>query len=193
MRSTILPRSAHEKHDSQNDHYFATAGNLFSEQPSVDELLVADSSQAVCGVNVGELIDDTLKLLSHEFQGRQIQVKTENKATRSALIDRQEMQQVLINLVSNAIAAVERDPQISIEVDDQSDGLISLRVKDNGQGIAAEHLPRVFDPFFTTGKEQGTGLGLSVSYGIVRRYRGDISVSSVPGEGSRFTVTLPSA
>lgn len=186
-------RSAHEKHDSQNDHYFATAGNLFSEQPSVDELLVADSSQAVCGVNVGELIDDTLKLLSHEFQGRQIQVKTENKATRSALIDRQEMQQVLINLVSNAIAAVEYDPQISIEAHDQSDGLISLSVKDNGQGIAAEHLPRVFDPFFTTGKAQGTGLGLSVSYGIVRRYRGDISVSSVPGEGSRFTVTLPSA
>jgi len=159
----------------------------------VDELLVADSSQAVCGVNVGELIDDTLKLLSHEFQGRQIQVKTENKATRSALIDRQEMQQVLINLVSNAIAAVEYDPQISIEAHDQSDGLISLSVKDNGQGIAAEHLPRVFDPFFTTGKAQGTGLGLSVSYGIVRRYRGDISVSSVPGEGSRFTVTLPSA
>jgi len=160
---------------------------------TVDELLVADSSQAVCGVNVGELIDDTLKLLSHEFQGRQIQVKTENKATRSALIDRQEMQQVLINLVSNAIAAVEYDPQISIEAHDQSDGLISLSVKDNGQGIAAEHLPRVFDPFFTTGKAQGTGLGLSVSYGIVRRYRGDISVSSVPGEGSRFTVTLPSA
>jgi two-component system NtrC family sensor kinase len=66
-------------------------------------------------------------------------------------------------------------------------------VQDNGRGIAAEHLPQVFDPFFTTGKAQGTGLGLSVSYGIVRRYHGDISVSSVPGEGSRFTVTLPSA
>ncbi|MEE8285539.1 MAG: ATP-binding protein, partial [Gammaproteobacteria bacterium] len=62
---------------------------------------------------------------------------------------------------------------------------------DQGVGITAEHLPRIFDPFFTTKRVGGTGLGLSVSYGLLRRYGGDINVTSEPGKGTTFEVLLP--
>ena len=106
-------------------------------------------------------------------------------------MDRQELQQVLINLISNAIAAIDHDGQITVQACNEHDSQIRISVTDTGRGIDAAHLPRIFDPFFTAGKTQGTGLGLSVSFGIVRRYGGDLSVSSVVGTGSRFTLILP--
>jgi len=71
------------------------------------------------------------------------------------------------------------------------DGVVCISVQDNGTGIPAAHLPRLFDPFFTYGKEGGTGLGLSVSYGIIQRYGGAIEVESEQGESTTFTITLP--
>jgi len=72
------------------------------------------------------------------------------------------------------------------------DDSIEIRISDTGCGIPPENINRVFDPFFTTkGVGHGTGLGLSVSYGIIQRHNGDITVSSVPGAGSTFTITLP--
>jgi signal transduction histidine kinase len=74
------------------------------------------------------------------------------------------------------------------------EGLIEISVTDTGCGIPSENISRVFDPFFTTkGVGHGTGLGLSVSYGIIQRHNGDISVSSSPGVGSTFTIILPVA
>jgi signal transduction histidine kinase len=70
-------------------------------------------------------------------------------------------------------------------------GGVAIRVSDDGVGISAENLPRIFDPFFTTKRVGGTGLGLSVSYGLLRRYGGDIKVTSEPGRGTTFEVLLP--
>jgi len=70
---------------------------------------------------------------------------------------------------------------------------VAVVVADNGIGVEPSHLARLFDPFFTSGKEGGTGLGLSVSYGIVRRFGGRIDVASDVGQGSTFTVVLPVA
>jgi signal transduction histidine kinase len=67
-----------------------------------------------------------------------------------------------------------------------------ITIADTGPGIAAEHLRRIFDPFFTT-KEQGTGLGLSLSYGIIKEHGGEFTVASRPGEGATFTIALPLA
>ncbi len=142
-------------------------------------------------VVLGDLIDDTLKLLSHELVGRHIQVNVKNHAEKAAIIDRQEFQQVLVNLLSNAIAAVDAGGAITVVAFDEGERHVNICVEDTGRGIAAEHLPLVFDPFFTAGKAQGTGLGLSVSYGIIRRYGGDIMVTSVIGQGSKFVVSLP--
>jgi ActR/RegA family two-component response regulator/anti-sigma regulatory factor (Ser/Thr protein kinase) len=106
-----------------------------------------------------------------------------------------DLQQLIGNLVNNAVDAVEGRDGAAVEVATarEDDGLV-LTVKDNGHGIPPEILERIFDPFFTTkpvGK--GTGLGLSICYGIVSKMGGEISVDSAVGEGTTFQVTLPLA
>lgn len=142
-------------------------------------------------VPLQSMIANTLKLLTHELDGRQIQVHQTHRGHLLASIDRQELQQVLVNLISNAIHAVEQDGRIDIETSDSTDNTILILIRDSGCGIDPQHVQRVFDPFFTRGKIRGTGLGLSVSYGIVRRFAGDIRVHSTLGRGSDFEVILP--
>ncbi|MFZ5559011.1 MAG: ATP-binding protein [Pseudomonadota bacterium] len=105
------------------------------------------------------------------------------------------MQQVVVNLVQNAIDSLDRRDDGAVSVTGEAgDGRVRVRVRDNGPGIPAEHLSRVFDPFFTTkpvGK--GTGLGLSISYGIVERHGGRLSAANHPEGGAVFTLVLPLA
>jgi len=112
-----------------------------------------------------------------------------------------ELEQVFSNLILNAMQAMDGGGEVTIRVGvsngDEDDGTPRygrVTVEDQGAGIAAADLPRIFDPFFTTkGVGEGTGLGLSVSYGIVQDHNGFIEVDSAPGRGSRFTVILPLA
>jgi len=104
---------------------------------------------------------------------------------------RGKIQQVLLNLLSNARDAVEGGGRIAVRTV-HTRGRVVLEVVDDGIGIAENDLPRIFDPFFTTkGRGKGTGLGLSISYGIVREHDGAMQVESVPGEFTRFQVELP--
>ena len=113
-------------------------------------------------------------------------------------LDRNQMQSVLLNLLINSIDATDGGGHIDVSTalreagDGRGPGSIEIQVTDTGCGIPAENLDRIFDPFFTT-KEvgKGTGLGLSVSQGIVERHGGTIRVSSKPGEGATFVVSLP--
>lgn len=103
-----------------------------------------------------------------------------------------QLNQVFMNLLVNAGQAIEQQGTITIRTYRQDEGHVCVEVEDTGGGIAPENLNRVFEPFFTTkpvGK--GTGLGLSVSYSIIQRHHGSISVRSQPGQGTCFTVTLP--
>lgn len=106
-----------------------------------------------------------------------------------------ELEQVLSNLILNALQAIGERGQVRVEtgVEQRPSGPAAfVVVEDDGRGIAPEDLPRIFDPFFTTkGVGEGTGLGLSVSYGIIRDHEGAIQVSSERGRGTRFTVMLP--
>jgi signal transduction histidine kinase len=109
-----------------------------------------------------------------------------------------ELNQVLVNLLVNAAQAIAQrnDGSIGkIQVRTYANGgSVRIEVADNGVGIPEENLPRIFDPFFTTKKVgQGTGLGLSVSYGIIKRMGGQIDVRSQVGRGTRFRITLPAA
>jgi len=101
--------------------------------------------------------------------------------------------QVFVNLIINALDAVPEHGRISISIHpDLEEGYLSVDVRDNGPGIPEHVLPRLFEPFFTTKpKGRGTGLGLSVSQGIVRKLGGFLRVKSAPGEGSTFSVVLP--
>jgi len=105
--------------------------------------------------------------------------------------DAQQIEQVLINLIANAIQAMPNGGELRIGLERQNGDAI-MQVSDSGSGIAPEHLTRIFDPFFTTKPEgEGTGLGLSVSHGIIACHHGDIQVESEIGEGTTFTIKLP--
>lgn len=107
-------------------------------------------------------------------------------------MDTQRMQEVFINLIINAAQAIQGSGQIRITAwEDENDEVI-IEVHDTGQGIPADVQGRLFDPFYTTKEEgQGTGLGLSVVYGIIQKHHGYITVESAPGQGASFLIHLP--
>jgi two-component system NtrC family sensor kinase len=110
-------------------------------------------------------------------------------------LDKGGLQQVLLNLFMNAIQAMENGGELKVAIGSEAKtGEVRMDVIDSGPGIPTEHLDRVFDPFFTTKKEgEGTGLGLSVSYNIIKKNGGRMEVHSHPGQGACFTIFLLSA
>jgi signal transduction histidine kinase len=107
-------------------------------------------------------------------------------------IDEHQIQQVLVNLITNAVQAMTSGGRLVISSRPGKKGdSVEIGVADTGRGIAPEFLPHIFDPFFSTKGEGGTGLGLSVSYGIIKNHRGEIRVDSMVGVGTTFTLELP--
>ena len=103
----------------------------------------------------------------------------------------QQLEQVFINLLTNAADAIESDGIIKIETSSDSEN-VYITIEDNGRGIPEGDLKKVFDPFFTTkAAGSGTGLGLSISHGIIQKHNGKLSVSSTPGKGTAFSISLP--
>ncbi len=145
-------------------------------------------------VDVNAVLADCLLLTRHNMEKRRIEIERRKHASLPVEINRSELQQVLINLIVNAIQAMPQGGTLTLVSENWVEhdlplGVV-LRVRDTGQGIAPENLSSIFDPFFTTKKGSGTGLGLSISYTIVERYGGRITVDSRPGEGAEFAVWL---
>lgn len=141
-------------------------------------------------VRIDEVIESILGIVSNEFKYKASLIK-DYQPTPEVLCIPQKIGQVLINLLINASQAIETTGTITIRTfcRDQS---ICIEISDTGQGIAPENLKNLFTPFFTTKPVgQGTGLGLSVSYDIIKDHQGDISVKSEVGKGTAFTVILP--
>ncbi len=141
-----------------------------------------------------EVISDTLPLVQHLLKKTMISVERQDRAMRLIRMNRTELQQVLVNLIVNAIHAMPNGGRLELRtVDADVDGRqgISIEVSDTGQGIAPDVLARIFDPFFTTKSREGTGLGLSISQRLVAQEGGRITVRSQPGMGAAFTVWLP--
>lgn len=141
-----------------------------------------------------EVISDCLPLVRHLLRQTEIEVAREMRASRTVLMNRTELQQVLINLIVNAIHAMPKGGRLSLATaDTQRDGVpgVTVEVADTGVGMSAEVLARVFDPFYTTKSRQGTGLGLSITQTLVSRQGGEIRVRSAPGAGTVFTIWLP--
>jgi signal transduction histidine kinase len=145
-------------------------------------------------ISVDEVVADSLVLVRHLLNQGNIQVVHNKHATHAVPINRGELQQVLINLCTNAIHAMKDGGHLTITSADWSDDNgacgVTVSVADTGAGIRKEDLPRVFDAFFTTKHQGGTGLGLSISYTLVARYGGTITVKSEEGVGTEFTVRL---
>ncbi len=103
-----------------------------------------------------------------------------------------QISQVFINILLNAVDAMDGRKGVVETVIDRDDAHVRVKITDNGSGISADNLPKIFTPFFTTKRVgEGTGLGLWVSYGIIESFRGDITVESKRGQGTSFCVTLP--
>jgi two-component system NtrC family sensor kinase len=144
-------------------------------------------------VNIDEVVADSLVLVRHLLNQSRIIVVHKKEATQTVSINRGELQQVLINLCTNAIHAMKDGGKLTIVTSDwEEDGArgVLIRVADTGSGIRKEDIAHIFDAFFTTKRQGGTGLGLSISYTLVARYGGTITVRSEPGQGTEFTVRL---
>lgn len=136
------------------------------------------------------VVNRVLGLANKHLQHRNIRIERDVAADLPAvLVDDGELAQVFMNLVLNAVDAIGESGLLRVEGRLAEDGRVAVSFTDNGQGMAPEHLARLFEPFFTT-KEKGAGMGLSVSYDLVKQYDGVITVTSQVGLGSTFTVWL---
>lgn len=145
---------------------------------------------------VADVISDCLPLVQHLLGKADIDIERDDGATRQVLMNRTELQQVLINLIVNAIHAMPDGGRLRlISRDETRDGRDGIRVDvvDTGIGMTPDVLSRIFDPFFTTKRRQGTGLGLSISQTLVRRQGGSLTVESEAGKGTTFSIWLPEA
>jgi two-component system NtrC family sensor kinase len=145
-------------------------------------------------VNIVEVVDKTARLLKNELSLHNIKFVKEVKAGFPDLrLDKGGLQQVVLNLFMNSIQAMEDGGELKVTIgpaDIPSE--VRIDVVDTGPGIPPEYLGQIFDPFFTTKKlGAGTGLGLSVSYNIIKKNGGRMEVSSPPGQGARFSIFLP--
>lgn len=141
-------------------------------------------------VNINDCIDNTLSLLTGEYKTR-IEVEKDYQKLPLVQCHAGQINQVIMNLLTNASQAIASKGKIFIKTEKLEDK-VSIKIRDNGQGIDKKDLNKIFDPFFTTKKiGEGTGLGLSISYGIIQSHKGDIKVHSEPGLGSEFQIILP--
>ncbi len=148
----------------------------------------------VAEIDINDLIEQTLRLRKYALTTSNVDVRLSLASTlRRVQGDDRQLQQVLLNLIVNAEQAMTSGStrRLTIRTADRGDR-VSIEVSDTGSGMAADVRNRIFEPFFTTKPEgTGTGLGLSVSYGIIRSHGGSLSVESSPGAGAAFRIALP--
>lgn len=152
-----------------------------------------DYSGFVSDIDVNQVMEETLILVNHKINTDMIRVHKQYEATTPVCLNHHELQQVLVNLIINAAHALDpnRGGNIYLNTKDWAGHGVVITVRDDGVGICNEDLGKVFNAFYTTRKSgEGTGIGLSISYGLVKRYGGNLTVESNPGEGAVFRVWL---
>jgi len=153
---------------------------------------VGKNEHVLAEIDMQALVDETVRLIGRDAENRRIRVNLEADRIQHPLwADPNQIRQVLINLLNNAIHATEDGGEITVHLRSTQAGA-SMDVIDSGTGIARENLERIFEPFFSTkGPGKGTGLGLFVSRDIVEKLGGALTVESKLGEGSRFRIYIP--
>ena len=141
-------------------------------------------------VDIHEGIESSLKIVHSNIKNR-IQIHKNFKSVKTVECNPGQINQVLLNILSNAAQSIENEGNIWIDTGEENDYLF-IKIKDDGKGIEKEDLEKIFDPFFTTkAVGQGTGLGLSISYSIIKNHNGTIDVESEVDKGCVFTIKLP--
>jgi PAS domain S-box-containing protein len=145
-------------------------------------------------VDINQAVQEVLTVINHQFELDNVDIVVNYDETVPTFSgDKEKLKQVIMNLVLNAEQAIEDSGRVSISTTFLAQpGEIQVAVQDTGIGIRKEVMDKIFDPFFTTKPVgQGTGLGLSLSYGIIQEHNGEIVVHSEPGMGATFTVIIP--
>jgi len=141
--------------------------------------------------DVISIFEETLQLLRPQIEKQGIVIQKEFQPLPPILMDREQMKQVILNLLLNAVQAMPKGGHLSVKGHiPKGDRWIKLSIQDSGVGISGEDINKLFDPFFSA-KEGGMGLGLSIAHRIIDQHHGKIEVESSPGEGTLFTVWLP--
>ncbi len=143
--------------------------------------------------DISPLVRHVIKLLENQAREKSIEIASDISGEPTvAMMDQDKIEQVLLNLLMNALAAPGMDPggRVKVSAEKTRSGWVRIVVSDTGAGIPEELLPRIFDPFFTT-RSSGTGLGLAVAHKIIESHGGEIRVSSEPGKGAAFEVLIP--
>lgn len=192
----ILHRDLPADHDLQDSVDLISRAGARAAQVVRNLLDFARKEEFHLGLtDVNETVGRALELIRHEIMSRSIRLKFKSDPSLpSILASEDQLQSVWLNLLLNAIDALDKEPA-SVSVQTRKVGSeILISIADNGKGIPPERLTRIFEPFFTTkAPGRGTGLGLSVSHRIVKQHGGTIRVESKVGSGSEFTVILPAS
>jgi signal transduction histidine kinase len=144
-------------------------------------------------VDIEEVISQVLALVETDAHHRGIAIRVAPiPAVPGFECDRSSLLQIFLNLAENAITAMESKGILTIDVSIQKTGYVTISMADTGKGISPEELPKIFEPFYTSRSDRwGAGLGLAITYGLIREMGGDITVKSTVGKGTRFVLTLP--
>jgi len=181
---------AFRRHLEQISDETARAGRIVSDLLAFSRRSTPQRAPA----DLNEIVDRAVSLVRHRGELENVQLIVEPDANLPAVLcDRAQIEQVIVNLVLNALEAIEDAGNVVVRtgVEVETDSVV-LQVEDDGPGIAEEHLGHIFDPFFSTKQgEKGVGLGLAVVYGIVEAHDGRLGVTSRVGVGTTFTVRLP--
>jgi two-component system, NtrC family, sensor kinase len=142
--------------------------------------------------NINKVIKTAIGIVKNEFRLKHVHIDDQRSKTMTqTLLDENQILQVLINILLNALQAVEENGRVTIQSHANTEqGNITVEIADNGCGIAPDVIHRIFEPFFSK-KNNGTGLGLAVSYGIIKNHAGDIRAHSELGKGARFVIEVP--
>ncbi len=143
--------------------------------------------------DINETVQTAIKFLQNMIDISNVELsQSMAEGLPPVFIDRHQIQQVLVNLITNAVQAMTQGGFLFVGTRYRREaGIVEITIKDSGKGIPPEYVPHIFDPFFSTKGDGGTGLGLSVSYGIIKNHHGDIRVESKVGVGTTFTMELP--
>ena len=144
-------------------------------------------------LSLADLMEEVLGFLEQEAFHREIDVRVNIPAKFPEIrSDRGQLQQVFLNIITNAFAAMDDGGKLSITGWEEGPDTVGISIQDNGCGMSPEVAKNIFEPFYTTKREgDGTGLGLSISYGIIQAHGGEITVNSGPSAGTSVTILLP--
>jgi two-component system NtrC family sensor kinase len=143
------------------------------------------------GVDINAVIDDAIALIANQITLNQCELIKNFNQVPSIVADPMQLRQVFLNIIMNSCEAIQKGGKITVTTSFlEPEETVMAKITDDGSGIQPEDLAKIFDPFFTS-KENGTGLGLSVVYGITNSHRGTVHIESTPGQGTTVAIRLP--